>query len=367
MKVLERLSFSGKFALLGLLAVTLIATPTTLCVLDAYQDSDQTNLELRGIRPVQALLQLIHLTQQHRDLSSVVLGGSLALGQARLDKQAEVVSAVEATERVLQEAELGPDILTAWRQAQRQWRELAGEVAQATVKGPQSLARHSQLIAAFLLIEDALLDHFKLSLDPVLGTYSLMAGALIELPQATELLGQLRGAGGLYLAQGRILPEQQGALRGLATQALSSVDKTARALTKASAAEPELKTLLEAPLTALGPQIQQALELSNARLVSAVEMDLDFAPSVSPAGNNEPADALYALKLNYPVGDYLTAYNKPVDALYALGRSALTALDEALIKRRDSDPAEPRPDVCRFAGAAVGGRHVGHLDRAASA
>ncbi|MBN3863150.1 methyl-accepting chemotaxis protein [Pseudomonas frederiksbergensis] len=337
MKVLERLSFSGKFVLLGLLAVTLIATPTTLYVLDAYQDNDQTNLELRGIQPVQALLQLVHLTQQHRDLSSVVLGGSLALGQARLDKQAEVESAIEATERSLQEAEVDPDILAAWRQAQQQWRELAGDVGQVTVKGPQSLARHSQLIAAFLLIEDALLDHFKLSLDPVLGTYSLMAGALIELPQATELLGQLRGAGGLYLAQSRILPEQQGALRGLATQALSSVDKTTRALTKAIAAQPELKALLEAPLTALGPQIRRALELSNAQLVSAVEMDLDFTASVSPTGNNEPTDALYALKLNYPVGDYLTAYNEPVDALYALGRSALTALDEELLKRRDNN------------------------------
>ena len=337
MKVLERLSFSGKFVLLGLLAVTLIAIPTSLYVLGAYQNSSQTNQELRGIRPVQALLQLIHLTQQHRDLSSVVLGGNRTFHEARLNKQAEVDQAFEATERMLQEAKVSPDILAAWGRAQQQWRELAGEVGQTTIKGSQSLTRHSQLIAAYLLIEDAMLDHFKLSLDPVLGTYSLMAGALIELPQATELLGQLRGAGGLYLAQGRILPEQQGALRGLATQALSSVDKAARALTKASAVEPELKALLEAPLTALGPQIRQALELSNARLVSAVEMDMDFAPSVNPAENNEPTDALYALKLNYPVGDYLTAYNKPVDALYALGHSALTALDEALMKRRDRD------------------------------
>lgn len=336
MKVLERLSFAGKFALLGLLAVTLIAIPTSLYVLGAYQNSHQTNLELRGIRPVQALLQLIHLTQQHRDLASVVLTGNRDFNKARLDKQAEVDRAVEATDQVLQEAQVAPTILAVWREAQQQWQELAGQVDQAAVKSPQSLVRHSQLIAAYLLIEDAMLDHFKLSLDPVLGTYSLMAGALIELPQATELLGQLRGAGGLYLAQGRILPEQQGALRGLATQALSSVDKAARALTKASAAEPELKALLEAPLTALGPQIQQALELSNARLVSVVEMDMDFAPSASPAGNNEPADALYALKLNYPVGDYLTAYNKPVDALYALGHSALKALDKALIERRDS-------------------------------
>lgn len=337
MKALERLSFAGKFALLGSLAVTLITIPTGLYVLGAYHNSRQTNQELRGIRPVQALLELIHLTQQHRDLASVVLTGNRDFNKARSDKQAEVDRAIEATEQVLQEAQVAPSLLAAWRQARQQWQALAGQVDQTAIKGSQSLDRHSQLIAAYLLIEDAMLDHFKLSLDPVLETYSLMAGALIELPQTTELLGQLRSAGGLYLAQGRILPEQQGALRGLATQTLSSVEKTARALTKASTAEPELKALLEAPLTASGPQIQRALELSNAKLVSAIEMDLNFAPSVNAAGNSEPGDALYALKLEYPVADYLTAYNKPVDDLYALGRSALTALDEALVKRRDSD------------------------------
>lgn len=337
MKALKRLSFAGKFALLGSLAVTLISIPTGLYVLGAYHNSLQTHQELRGIRPVQALLQLIHLTQQHRDLASVVLTGNRAFDKARLDKQAEVDRAVEATEQVLHEVQVAPSLLEAWQQARQQWQALAGQVDQAAIKGALSLDRHSQLIAAYLLIEDAMLDHFKLSLDPVLETYSLMAGALIELPQTTELLGQLRSAGGLYLAQGRILPEQQGALRGLASQTLGSVEKTARALTKASAAEPELKALLQAPLTASGPQIQRALELSNAKLVSAIEMDLNFASSVNSVGNNEPTDALYALKLDYPVGDYLTAYNKPVDDLYALGQSALTALDEALVKRRDSD------------------------------
>ena len=195
--------------MLGLLAVTLIAIPTSLYVLGAYQNSRQTNLELRGIRPVQVLLQLIHLTQQHRDLSSVVLGGNRTFHETRLNKQAEVDGVFEATDRVLQEAEVGPDILATWRQTQQPWRELADQVGQATVKGPQSLARHSQLIAAYLLIEDAMLDQFKLSLDPVLGTDALILGALIELPKASELLGQLRGAGMPASGAGRHPAQQQ--------------------------------------------------------------------------------------------------------------------------------------------------------------
>ena len=114
MKVLERLSFAGKFALLGLLAVTLIAIPTSLYVLGAYQNSHQTNLELRGIRPVQALLQLIHLTQQHRDLASVVLTGNRDFNKARLDKQAEVDRAVEATDQVLPRLLVLNNLFPAW-------------------------------------------------------------------------------------------------------------------------------------------------------------------------------------------------------------------------------------------------------------
>jgi methyl-accepting chemotaxis protein len=322
MKALERLSFSGKFVLLGLLALVLIAVPSSLYVLGALHSGQQADREVQGIAPVQALLHLVALTQQHRGLATIVLGGDDSLQQARLAKQAELQRAFEASEQALHAAGVEPELLTAWRQVREQWQALSEQIGQGSIKPRQSMQQHSQLIASSLLIEDALLDHFELSLDPLLQTYSLINAALIEMPQTAELFGQLRSFGALYLVQGRILPEQQGALMGLTAQALASFDRMNRAFAKAAAADPALAAMLEEPLAALRQQTRQALDLTDQQLVSVIELDF------SGGGGG--------LKVMYPVADYLAAYDRPIDALHALGDAALAMLDAALTQRRDS-------------------------------
>ncbi len=322
MIVLERLSFSGKFVLLGLLALVLIAVPSSLYVLGALHSGQQADREVQGIAPVQALLRLVALTQQHRGLATIVLGGDDRLQQARLAKQAELQRAFEASEQALHAAGVEPELLAAWRQVREQWQALAEQIGQGSIKARQSMQQHSQLIASSLLIEDALLDHFELSLDPILQTYSLINAALIEMPQTAELFGQLRGFGALYLVQGRILPEQQGALMGLTAQALASFDRMGRAFAKAAAADPAIAAMLEQPMAALRQQTRQALDLTDQQLVSAIELDF----SGGGAG----------LKVNYPVADYLAAYDRPIDAMHALGDTTLAMLETALTARRDS-------------------------------
>ncbi len=330
MKSLDRLNFSGKFALLGSLALGLIAVPTVLYVLAALESGRQTNQELRGIAPVQQLLRTVELTQRHRDLASAVLGGAGDLETARQGAQAELEQAFEASERALLAAGVKPDLLTAWNKVREQWHALSKELGQRTIQARQSLQRHSQLIASSLLIEDALLDHFGLALDPVLETYSLMNAVQIQMPQTTELFGQLRGFGALYLAQGRILPEQQGALMGLTAQARASFERMDRAFTKAAAANPAIATSLEEPLAALRPQIKQALALTDTQLISALQMDVS-----DDGGSGGSGSALYGLKVNYPVADYLAAYERTTDALRALGGVGQVALETRIAARHD--------------------------------
>ncbi|MCY1513995.1 Methyl-accepting chemotaxis protein (MCP) signaling domain protein [compost metagenome] len=213
-----------------------------------------------------------------------------------------------------------------------QWRALSREVGQRTVQPRQSLQRHSQLIASSLLIEDALLDHFELALDPLLETYSLMSAVLIEMPQTAELFGQLRGFGALYLVQGRILPEQQGALMGLTAQALASFEKMNRAFAKAAAADPTIAAALEEPLVALRPQIKQALALTDTQLISALEMDLS-----NDGGSGGSGSAVYGLKVAYPVADYLAAYDRATVALNAVGGVAQAELEKRVAARHDDN------------------------------
>ena len=157
MKALDRLSLPGKFMLLGLLALTLIAAPAALYLLGALEQGRQATQEAQGMQPVRELLQVIRLTQQHRELSSAVQAGERTLWEARQSKQTEVEGAFEQTERALREGQATAEILETWQQVRRQWRELAG---QASIDGTESMVRHAQLIAACLQVEDALLDHF---------------------------------------------------------------------------------------------------------------------------------------------------------------------------------------------------------------
>ncbi len=311
MKVLERLSLPGKFTLLALLCLALIAAPTSLYILGALSQSRQAVQESRGMQPVQQLLHLIQLMQQHSGLSSAVLGGNRALDGERQSKQAEVEREFERTERELNDASIPSSSLDALRQVHRLWGELARDISLVTVDGTQSMTRHVRLITACLQIEDSLLDHFELSLDPIFETYYLITGALVELPLTSELLEQLRATGALYLAQGTIQPEQRAVLSGLTTQAMDNFDKLNRAFTKVNAASPQFNALLSAPLTTLRSQVEQTLKLTDKHLISA------------------------SVPL-YPVADYIAAYTRTIDTLFNFNRPALAALADALAERRDS-------------------------------
>lgn len=311
MNMLDRLSLPGKFSLLAVLCLALIAAPTSLFILGAMGQSRQAVQESLGMQPVQELLHLIQLTQQHSSLSSAVLGGSRALIETRQKKQAEVEQAFDLTERELSKSQVPSGILEALRKAHRQWGELAGQISRGAVNGVQSQTLHAQLVAASLQLEDSLLDHFELSLDPIFETYYLITGALVELPQTSELLAQLSTTGALLLSQGQIQPEQRATLSSLTTQATNSFGKLTRAFTKVNGASPSFSALLGRPLAKLGPQVEQALKLTDTQLILA----------------NEP---------DYPVADYLATYTRTIDALFAFNRPALDALAQALEARRDS-------------------------------
>ena len=310
MELIDRLSLPGKFVLLALLALTLIAVPTSLYVLSTVEQSRQAQQEARGMPPVMQLLEVVQLTQQHRGLASTVLGGQPNMRKARRSKQAEVEAAFGKTEQSLQAAEAPAETLAAWRQVHQQWQALAQQVDQAMIDAERSLALHDQLIEAYLGVEDVLLDHYELSLDPVFETYYLIIGALVDLPQTTELLGQLRASGALVLAQGEIRAEQRAALATLKKQATSSFDKMARAFAKVSAADPQFQALLDAPLAALRSRLAQTLALTDAQLIAAA----------TP---------------NYPAGDYRAAYTETIDALFAFAQPVVTRLDAELSARCD--------------------------------
>ncbi|MGP1614680.1 MAG: nitrate- and nitrite sensing domain-containing protein, partial [Pollutimonas bauzanensis] len=135
-----------KFALIGVLALGMLAIPTVL-VVKAHLDSvSAARAEAAGIAPSGAVLKLIQLTQQHRGMSAGFLAGDSALGAARQSKQGELDQALAATAAAVS-ASLGDTApLASVEKIKRDWQALARAVGGKSISGPESFARHTALV-----------------------------------------------------------------------------------------------------------------------------------------------------------------------------------------------------------------------------
>ena len=87
---ITHLKIRSRFALLGLVGLIMTAIPMALYVNAAWSELRKAQIESQGVAPAKALLRVIQLTQQHRGLSALVLGGNTASQDARAKKQAEI-------------------------------------------------------------------------------------------------------------------------------------------------------------------------------------------------------------------------------------------------------------------------------------
>lgn len=310
MSSLSHLSLSRKFSLLALLALVLISIPTALYVQKSLEVTRQAVQEARGIEPVKALLKVVQLAQQHRGLSSGVLGGQQAMRSTRQAKAAEVNRAIEVMDEHLKGTQVPAALLPVWQQAKDQWSSLEQQVGASAISGAQSLVLHAQLVGVWLQFEDVLLDHFEISLDPLFETYYLHVGALAYLPETAELLGQVRASGALALSQGKIEAGDRSAISGLTGQVTARFDKMLRAFDKVSSSNPAFKSKLDAPLKGLRSELDQVLVLTDQHLVHAAEA-------------------------NYPAADYIAAYTRMINGLFAFNETATNLLSAELMARRD--------------------------------
>src|SRR5574337_1288763 len=79
----------------ALVCLALVAAPLTIYMVQSTRALQSARLKHTGIAPSKALLKMVQLQQQHRGLSSGVLGGHTEIEAQRAAKQAEADKAVE--------------------------------------------------------------------------------------------------------------------------------------------------------------------------------------------------------------------------------------------------------------------------------
>ena len=292
----------------GLMGLTLVAAPLTMYMVQSNRDLQLARMKQVGIAPSKALLRMVQLLQQHRGLSSGVLGGSTTLEAQRAAMQTEADKAVEAFDAIVASDIHAPALTTTWRRAADAWRGLANGVSSRSISGQESFAKHTALIGDSLKLLDLMMDYFGLSYDPTGHDYHLTMALLVHMPQLTEFLGQARARGMLLLAERRITLADRTELIGLISNVERQHEYMARELDKAVALNPQMKI-------GLGHIAQGSMALAQmaAHLARTQVVEVD--------------------RLSYTPTDYFALFTQAIDGQFTLLDQAMVDLEGALQAR----------------------------------
>ena len=307
---IHNLKISYKFGLIGLLMLLLSLPPTGLLLHQELRTMQSTSAEHAGVQPLGDLLTLLRLTQIHRGLSTHWLGGNADLAASREARATEVDQAVE---KLRGAGALYPGGVLAERQqaVQQQWQALRQAVADKAIDGPTAFARHTALVATQLALLGDVADRSGLMLDPEGETYYLMAAVVEPLPRISELLGQTRALGALYLQRGAIGPSEKAGLQALLDQLTQASAQAGRFMRNAAALDPAL-----------------------AQRLAAARRDADQA--VQAAALLVRSQVLDAAALSAPSDDYFRAMTGHIDLQFKLVQASFDLLKDALEQRVQS-------------------------------
>ncbi|WP_311196593.1 methyl-accepting chemotaxis protein [Rugamonas fusca] len=270
--ILRRLLLWQKFLVLSLLCAVLVAIPLLLYIVQSGQEVSVARQEAQGIAPIRATMTAIKLAQQHRGLSAIVLGGDASAADRRRAKQQELAQALAAADGLLKEGD--PALFERYAKVRDELGALTARVEQGALSGKESFAHHSALIGRLMRFNEALVDYYKLSLDPQFETFYLIDSALIKSPTLTEALGRLRAKGSAVLAARAATPEDRITIAAMAAGIGELYDGAANSLRKASDGDAAIKAQLDALQETSQATGRTVLQMVEQQIVQAEQLTL---------------------------------------------------------------------------------------------
>ena len=312
---IRNLRFARKFLLIAVLSGLMLAVPTVIFVRVNLQHIASAKHEVSGLRPIQDVMKLTQLSQQHRGLSAGMLAGNDAQAAPRQAKEGEVKLAYgEAKASVAALGNTQMDALVV--KIGSDWKALATAVASKSITGPESFARHTALIAEQLTLSDDIVNATGIALDPTAAGYYLQSAVLQHMPRVTEGLGQIRARGNALLVRGSATPEDKVRLEALGAGIRVSMHAARKAIDLAVVANP-----------VLGPAVGEALT----KAMGATDEGLRLVDE----------KIILAEALNHPPAEYVAATTRVIDVQFGL----ITVAFEALRKQLDATVATAQREL----------------------
>ena len=307
---LTQLRLAQKFTLLGLLTLAMVAFPSALYLKQTITDVRQAHRQAEGVPVLMALNMVIQHTQVHRGLSAGVLSGNEGMQQRRVTAKEAVNQALGNAAAILVQNNAPVQEQQRLQKWQTTWQALEQAVAANKVEVADSFARHTDLIAELMMINEELLVAYRLQSNEDPANVALLQAALVQAPQLTEGVGQMRAMGTGFLTQAFLSVDDRGAFRALISQTTTFQKQVGRFIQRAM-------TLNPAYQQELGGLVKTATELLNEsnHLARTEVLEIDL--------------------LQYPASDYFNKLTQTIDAINAVRISGADRLAQVLDANAD--------------------------------
>ena len=248
--LMSRLRIPQKFIGLGLIYLVAVAGVGYSLYLQLSQVIVSSRQELEGIALIKPMTRTMQLLQEHRGLTSGLLGGDESLREIRAGRQVELNSLVASLGAKLSlQAQPGQ----GWAAIQADWEAIRqGGLGWSAYN---SFLAHSRLLEKLQTLRRHVADHHWLSLDGDAGAHYLLDTVIVELPEALEKIARIRGLGTGILASRSLSPEQKLQLHGLLTELQGARAALAFNIEKTARYSPEIQE----PLVAAIAEFDRAL------------------------------------------------------------------------------------------------------------
>ena len=308
--LLGRLRLAHKFMILSMIALLLASIPTYFYVREAAKGLDSYVAEQQGMPQVAAVMKTIQLTQQHRGLAALLLGGVSGIDDRRLAKQVEADQQYAQVDALVQAMD-DPGVSKVWTAVQRDWESLRANVSARRLTVAQSFVAHTALIPQLLKVSDLVGDHFGLSLDPDKDSYQLIQSMFYQLPYLTEELGKTRALGAGLLARKQASADERAMLSSFIGRVNDRLYQTQTAFDKAAAENPVIES-----------------SLGNAMRTSATA-----AAALTRLADEQ---IVRSAALSYSAPDYVNLATQAIDAQFKLNAAGATILT-TMLERKIAD------------------------------
>ncbi|MBC3908825.1 HAMP domain-containing protein [Undibacterium sp. NL8W] len=270
--MLTKLSLWQKFVLLSVIALILTAIPTALYYLESSKNLDAALAENQGLPAMTQILKTVQLTQQHRGLSALVLGGVSSEKDKREAKQKEADASYSSMAGIIKIIN-DKAINEAWSAAEQDWHTLREQVSKASINVPASYLAHSALVPKLLIVNDLIGDYYGLSLDPSVDSYQLIQAIYYIQPYLTEELGRMRAKGAGLLARKEATLEDKMVVSDLIARSQDRTQQMNNSFSKAVSSNPDIEKKLGSLMKEATAQATAAMKLATENIAKAEAME----------------------------------------------------------------------------------------------